>query len=49
MFSRWGSVNVPLAWPLRYSHTQAETADLRDLEALARIITELARTKPGQE
>jgi len=49
MFSRWGSVNVPLGWPLRYSHTQVETADLRDLEALARMVTELARTKPGQE
>lgn len=49
MFSRWGSVNVPLGWPLRYSHTQVETADLRDLKALARMVTELARTKPGEE
>jgi putative aminopeptidase FrvX len=31
-------VNVPLGWPLRYSHSPAETADLGDLEALERII-----------
>jgi putative aminopeptidase FrvX len=45
-FAARGSVNVPLGWPLRYSHTQVETADLRDLEALARLVTELARTRP---
>jgi putative aminopeptidase len=48
-FAARGSVNVPLGWPLRYSHTQVETADLRDLEALARLVTELARTRPGTE
>jgi len=45
-FAARGSVNVPLGWPLRYSHTQVETADLRDLEALAQLVTELARTRP---
>jgi putative aminopeptidase FrvX len=41
-FARAGAVNVPLAFPLRYSHTAAETADLRDLRALADLVTELA-------
>jgi putative aminopeptidase FrvX len=48
-FAARGSVDVPLGWPLRYSHTQVETADLRDLEALARLVTELARTRPGSD
>jgi len=47
-FAARGSVNVPLGWPLRYSHTQVETADLRDLEALAQLVTELARTRPAE-
>jgi putative aminopeptidase FrvX len=48
-FAARGSLNVPLGWPLRYSHTQVETADLRDLEALAALVTELARIPPGSE
>jgi len=36
-----GAVNVPLSWPLRYAHTPAEVADLRDVEALMRITTAL--------
>jgi putative aminopeptidase len=48
-FSLRGSINVPLSWPLRYSHTQVETADLRDLEALASLVAELARLRPGSE
>ncbi len=41
-FARAGAVNIPLAFPLRYSHTAAETADLRDLKALADLMTALA-------
>lgn len=37
-----GAVNVPLGWPLRYSHSPAETADLADIEALEKIIRVLA-------
>ncbi len=37
-----GAVNIPLGWPLRYSHSPAETADLADLEALEKIIRVLA-------
>jgi len=44
-FAERGSINVPLAWPLRYSHSAVEVADLRDLESLARIITALSWEK----
>jgi putative aminopeptidase FrvX len=37
-----GAVNVALGWPLRYSHSPVETADLKDIEALAKIIRRLA-------
>ena len=36
-----GAINIPLSWPLRYAHTAAEVADLRDIEALRRITTAL--------
>lgn len=42
-FVPYGSVNVPLSWPLRYSHTAAEVSDLRDIEALEKIVTALLR------
>lgn len=42
-FAQAGAVSVPLAFPLRYSHTAAETADLRDLRALADLVVALAR------
>ena len=35
---RWGAENVPLAWPLRYSHSPAEVVDLRDIRALASLV-----------
>ena len=37
------AVNVPLSWPLRYAHTPVEMADAGDIEALYRIVAELAR------
>ena len=43
VFSRYGSVNIPLGWPLRYSHSPGEVIDTSDLSALAKIITVLAR------
>ena len=42
-FLRYGSVDVPLAWPLRYSHSPGEVIDTRDLDALARIVAAIAR------
>jgi putative aminopeptidase FrvX len=43
VFLRHGAVDIPLAWPLRYSHSPGEVIDTRDLDALARIVAELAR------
>jgi putative aminopeptidase len=42
-FVRYGSVDVALGWPLRYSHSPAEVVDTRDVEALARIVAAIAR------
>jgi len=42
-FVRYGSVDVALGWPLRYSHSPAEVIDTRDLDALAHIITAISR------
>ena len=44
VFTRYGSVNIPLGWPLRYSHSPGEVIDTRDLDALAKIITVLAKS-----
>ena len=44
-FPQAGAVNVPLAFPLRYSHTAAETADLRDLRALVDLVAALAEVE----
>ncbi len=43
-FLRYGSTDVPLSWPLRYSHSPGEVIDTRDLDALARIVAILARS-----
>jgi putative aminopeptidase len=39
-----GAVDIALGWPLRYSHSPAEVIDTRDVDALARIITVIARS-----
>ena len=43
-FVRYGSLDIPLGWPLRYSHSPAEVIDTRDVESLARIITVIAKS-----
>jgi putative aminopeptidase len=43
-FVRYGSLDVALGWPLRYSHSPAEVIDTRDVDSLARIITAVARS-----
>ncbi len=43
VFTRYGSVDIPLGWPLRYSHSPAEVIDTRDLDALGNIVEVLAR------
>jgi putative aminopeptidase len=43
IFQRYGSLDIPLGWPLRYSHSPGEVIDTRDVDALARIIEVLAK------
>ncbi len=43
-FTRYGSVDIALGWPLRYSHSPAEVIDTRDVDALARIVTAISRS-----
>ncbi len=42
-FTIYGSTDVALGWPLRYAHSPDEVIDVRDLEALARVIAAIAR------
>ena len=42
-FLQYGSIDVALGWPLRYSHSPGEVIDTYDLDALARIITQVAQ------
>ena len=41
-FAEWGVPDVPLGWPLRYSHSPAEVADLRDVAVLAELVRVVA-------
>jgi putative aminopeptidase len=43
-FLRYGSVDIALGWPLRYSHSPAEVIDTRDAESLARIVAVIAKS-----
>ena len=43
-FVPYGAVDIPLGWPLRYSHSPAEVIDTRDVDALARIVAALAKS-----
>ena len=45
-FARVGALAVAIAWPLRYSHSPAEVADLRDIRSLSRMVTALAMGPP---
>ncbi len=38
-----GAIDCPLAWPQRNSHSRVETLDLRDLQALGRLVAAVAR------
>jgi putative aminopeptidase FrvX len=42
-FIRFGSADVALGWPLRYSHSPAEVVDTRDVDALGRIVAVIAQ------
>jgi putative aminopeptidase FrvX len=38
VFQGWGVPDVAIGWPLRYAHSPAEVADLRDVVGLADVI-----------
>jgi len=42
MFVPYGVVDVPMGWPLRYSHSPAEVVDLKDLVSLADLVRAVA-------
>jgi putative aminopeptidase FrvX len=42
-FLRYGARDIPIGWPLRYSHSPGEVIDTRDAEALAKIVEAIAR------
>jgi putative aminopeptidase FrvX len=42
-FTKYGVVDVPIGWPLRYSHSPAEVIDLRDVVWLGQLVAALAR------
>jgi putative aminopeptidase len=42
VFATYGVPDVPIGWPLRYSHSPAETIDLRDVVSLAEMIRVIA-------
>ena len=41
--AEFGGVGAALGWPLRYSHSPAEVIDMRDMDALGRIVAVLAK------
>jgi putative aminopeptidase FrvX len=43
-FTPYGAVDVPIGWPLRYSHSPAEVVDLRDVASLADLIRAVAES-----
>jgi putative aminopeptidase FrvX len=42
-FLPYGTLDVGMGWPLRYSHSPGEVIDTRDLDALARILAAVAK------
>ena len=42
VFTQYGAIDIPVSWPLRYSHSPAEVIDLRDLDALADLVRAVA-------
>lgn len=43
-FVPYGSIDVAMGWPLRYSHSPGEVVDTRDVDALARAVEVVARS-----
>jgi putative aminopeptidase len=43
-FVPFGTIDVAMGWPLRYSHSPAEVIDTRDVDSLARAVEAVARS-----
>jgi putative aminopeptidase FrvX len=43
VFVRYGSVDVAMGWPLRYAHSPGEVIDMKDVDALGKIVEAIAR------
>jgi putative aminopeptidase FrvX len=43
-FAEFGVPDVPIGWPLRYSHSPVEVADLRDVAHLAELVQAVAES-----
>lgn len=41
-FTRYGAIDIPIGWPLRYSHSPAEVIDLADVLNLGRLTAAIA-------
>ncbi len=44
VFTQYGVIDIPLSWPLRYSHSPAEVIDLQDLDALANLVKAISES-----
>jgi putative aminopeptidase len=44
VFTAYGGADVALGWPLRYSHSPDEVIDVRDLDALAKVIAAIGNS-----
>ncbi|HUK31400.1 MAG TPA: M20/M25/M40 family metallo-hydrolase [Candidatus Acidoferrum sp.] len=43
-FLPYGTLDVGMGWPLRYSHSPGEVIDTRDLDSLARVLAAVAKS-----
>lgn len=43
-FVPFGTIDVAMGWPLRYSHSPGEIVDIRDVESLSRAVETVARS-----
>lgn len=44
VFTQYGTMDIPISWPLRYSHSPAEVIDLQDLDALANLVRAISQS-----
>jgi putative aminopeptidase len=43
VFVRYGSVDGPMGWPLRYAHSPGEVIDTKDVDVVGKIVETIAR------